>query len=136
MRAKAEVLHCFTCVLRATEQDDVGAGRRTQRQLVEGQALAASLLDARTGSRRETQSADAQLRHLIEAVVIRDGTDNGADLALVRLARVRVRGDSDDLGEGDGGPDRWSINSSMTPTKDSLFTCWCANSSSGGGPSC
>ena len=68
----------------------MGGEHRTHRHLPQPLGdvvdLDTGLLDARAGSRREAQSADAQLRHLIEAVVIRDGTDNGADLALVRLA--------------------------------------------------
>lgn len=104
------MLDSLTGVLGAAEEDDVGAGRGAKSELIEGQALAASFLDPCACGRGEAQSADAQLRHLIEAVVIRDGTNDSADLALVRLGGMLVRRHGDDLGQRDGGPgDRWSI---------------------------
>lgn len=99
--AKAEVLDCLTMALWSTEEDDVGAGGRTQSQLVEGDALAACLLDARTSSLGEAEGADGHLWDLVETDVIGDGTNNGASLAFVRLCGVWVRGHSNDLRKRD-----------------------------------
>jgi hypothetical protein len=82
VRTEAEVLDGFTGVLGSTEEDDVGASGCSESQLVEGEALAAGLLDAGAGSGGEAKSDDAHLGDLIEAVVIGHGADNGSDLAL------------------------------------------------------
>ena len=104
--AKAEVLDGLAGVLWATEKDDVGTSWCTEGELVESKGLTTGLLDASAGGRGEAESADAQLWDLEETVVIGDGTDYGADLALVCLLAVLVGRDSDDLGEGD----RWSVD--------------------------
>lgn len=102
MWAEAEVLDGLTRVLRAAQKDDVGASWRAHGELIEGEAFAAGLLNAGTSGRSEAQSADGHLRHLIEAVVVRDRAYNCTNLALVCLARVLVRSHGSDLGEGDG----------------------------------
>ena len=85
MGTETEVLDGLTGVLGPTEKDDVGASRSTESELVEGEALAASLGDSGTGSGGESESADGHLGDLVDAVVIGNGADNGADLALISL---------------------------------------------------
>jgi hypothetical protein len=99
VRTETEVLDRLARVLGTTEKDDVGTGRRAEGELVEGEALTTSLLDASTGCGGEAESADADLGDLEETVVIGDGADDGADLALVGLAAVLVGRHGDDLGE-------------------------------------
>lgn len=94
------MLDSLTGVLGATEEDDVGASWGTESELVECDGLTTSLLDTGTSSGGELERTDAELWELKETVVIGDGTDNGADLALVDLGGVLVGGDGDDLGEG------------------------------------
>lgn len=103
---KAEVLDSLTGVLGATEEDDVGASWGALGELVEGEALATSLLDAGTSGSGEAESADAHLRDLEEAVVIGDGANDSTDLALVSLGALLVGRNGDDLGEGD----RWGVD--------------------------
>lgn len=98
--SETEVLDSLTGVLGATEKDNVGTGWGTESELVECDGLTTSLLNAGTSSGGELQRADAELGELEETVVIGDGTDDGADLALVDLGGVLVGGDGDDLGEG------------------------------------
>lgn len=100
---KAKVLDGLTGVLGTPEEDHTGASRGTQGQLVKGEALAAGLLDPGTSSGGEAQSADAQLGDLIEAVVVGHGAHDGADLALVCLARVLVGSDGHNLAQADRG---------------------------------
>lgn len=85
VRTKAEVLYGLTRVLRATEEENVRASGCAHGELVEGDALAAGLLDASAGSRSEAKRADGHLGNLIEAVVVCDRADHSADLALVQL---------------------------------------------------
>lgn len=103
MGAKAEVLDGLTGVLGAAEEDHVRAGRGAHGELVEGEALAASLLDAGTSGVGEAQSADGHLWHLIETVVIGDRANHSANLALVSLARGWVVRHGADLGQRDRG---------------------------------
>lgn len=100
---EAEVLDGLTGVLWSTEEDDVAASWGTESELVEGEALTTGLLNAGTGGGGEAQSAHGHLRHLIETVVVSDGGDDGADLALVSLAGVLVGGDRDELAERNRG---------------------------------
>lgn len=108
--AEAEVLDGLTGVLGATEEDDVGASWGTLGELVEGEALATSLLDAGTSGSGEAESADAHLRDLKEAVVIGDGANDSTNLALVGLGALLVGRNGDDLREGD----RWGVDARHT----------------------
>lgn len=99
MRTEAEVLDSLTGVLWSAEEERVGSSRRAHGKLVERQALAAGLLDARTGSRSEAQRGDGELRHLDEAVVVGDGANENNSLALMLFRRVLVRGGSDYPGD-------------------------------------
>lgn len=101
--AKAKVLHGLASILGATEQDDIGAGWGTHGQLVESEALTARFLNASTCGRCKAKGTDAHLRHLVQAVVIGNGTDHRADLALGHLHGAGVVRDSYNLGERDGG---------------------------------
>lgn len=56
----AEVPHSLARVLGATQEHGVGALRRAQRQLVEGDALAASRQNAGTSGFREPQGANCR----------------------------------------------------------------------------
>lgn len=106
VRTEAEVLNGLTGVLWTTEEDDVGTGWGAEGELVEGEALATGLLDAGTCWCSEAKSADAELWDLEETVVVGDGSNNSADLALVSSAAVLVGGHSHDLGERD----RWVVD--------------------------
>jgi hypothetical protein len=99
---EAEVLDGLTGVLGSTEEDGVGTSGETGGNLVDGENLTASLLDASAGRGGEAHGSDGELGELEEAVVVSDGADNDDGLALVVLRVGLVGGGSDDLGEGDG----------------------------------
>ena len=103
MRAKTEVLHGLARVLRATEEDGVGASRGTEGELVEGEALTAGLNDAGACGGGEAESADGQLRELKETGVVGDAGDGGDGLALVGLGGGGLEDGAGDLGERDPG---------------------------------
>ena len=84
--------------LLAAEEDGVRAGRGTERELVEGDGLTASLKDALLRRAREAQRGDGRLGHLQHAVVVRHRADDNDDLAL----QLSLLGLDKDLGEGDG----------------------------------
>jgi len=115
MRAKAKVLHSLTRVLGTTEENNVRTSRGTHSELIESDALAAGLLNARARGRGEAEGADGHLRDLVEAVVIGDGADDGADLALEGWAGDLVGGHADDLGEGKWWSDLGVSRSSRRP---------------------
>ena len=99
---EAEVLDSLTGVLGATEEDGVGTSGETGGNLVDGEDLTTSLLNAGAGRGGEAQGSDGELGKLEEAVVVGDGADNDNGLALIVLRVGPVGGGSDDLGEGDG----------------------------------
>merc|ERR1719379_2325103 len=82
-RRLAHVLLRRARLLRAAEKHRALTKRRLERELVEGEALAAGLHDASTGSLGELERAHAHLRHLHLAEVIRDAADDNRDLALL-----------------------------------------------------
>jgi hypothetical protein len=90
VRTEAEVLDSLTVALWTTEQNDVGASWCAHGQLVEGQALSTRLLDPSTCGCGEAECADSHLWDFIETVVVCDGADHCADLALVCLCRMWV----------------------------------------------
>jgi hypothetical protein len=100
---EAEVLDGLTGVLGSTDEEGVGTGGETGGNLVDGESLTTSLLDAGAGRGSEAHGSDGELGELKEAVVVSDGTDNDNGLALVGLGVRLVGGSRDDLGEGDGG---------------------------------
>jgi len=79
---------------RATEKHRALTQRRTERKLIERNAFAARLRDARTGRFSEAQRADSQLRNVVHAFVVShccDGTCNFAVLAVHVLDQFRER---------------------------------------------
>ncbi|TYZ61010.1 hypothetical protein PybrP1_005365 [[Pythium] brassicae (nom. inval.)] len=87
----------------ATQEYRVRTLRRAERQLVEAEALAAGVRDARARRLRERQSDHRDLRHVQEADVVRHRAHDHCELALVarhvagdaadrhrRLVRVRL----------------------------------------------
>lgn len=104
--AEAKVLDGLTGVLGATEEDTVRASGGTESELIEGEALAASLLNARAGSRSEAKGADGHLGDLKHAVVVSHGTNDGDGLALVLLGGVGVGGNRNDARDGH----RWAVD--------------------------
>jgi len=100
VRAEAEVLHGLARVLGATEKDNVGAGRGTESELIEGKALTAGLDNAGAGGGSEAECADAHFRELEQAGVIGDASDGGNGLALILLGGSGLKDSAGDLGEG------------------------------------
>lgn len=93
------MLDGLTVVPLTTEEDGVGAGRGTESELVEGEALAACSSDTLASGSRETESSDGELGHLGETLVIKDGADSHDGLDIVG---VGVAGLFDDSGDGYG----------------------------------
>ena len=100
---EAEMLVGLTGALGATDEDDVGASRGAEGELVEGQALTAGGENAGAGSGSEAESADAELGALGHASVVGDLGNGGHDLALVLLVGGRPLVKRGDLGEGNRG---------------------------------
>ena len=98
MGAHAEVLDGLPSVALAPEQDGVGTSGRTERELIEGQDLTASLEDALLGGLGEAESGDGQLRDLEQTDIIGDGANNDNGLA---VAVGGARGLLEDAGDGD-----------------------------------
>lgn len=106
------MLDRFPRVLRPPHQQRVTPRGRPQRQLIEGQALAAGLLDARARRGGEPQRRDRDLGHGEQTRVVGDGADHDDGLvaghALRRVGvgfRGRVRGVAGEAGEGEG----WTV---------------------------
>jgi hypothetical protein len=115
---EAEMLEGLTGVLGSTEEDGVGSGGETGGNLVDGEALTTSLLDAGAGGGGEAHSRNGELGDLKHAVVVGDGADlilispcisycfrgsyNDNGLALVGLRGVLVGSGRDNLGQRDG----------------------------------
>lgn len=108
MRTHAEVLEGLAGVLRATEQQGVGAGRSTESKLVESQSLTTGLLNASLGAPGEPQSGDAELGHLEQTVVVGDGSDNNDSLALVDIGLVGRIGELRDARWKPGDGSSWT----------------------------
>lgn len=100
---EAKVLESLTRVLGSAEEEGVGSGGGAGSDLVNGEALTTSLLDASASRGSEAESRNRELGELEHAVVVSDGADNDDGLALVGLGGVLVGRDGDNLGEGDGG---------------------------------
>jgi hypothetical protein len=75
-----EVLGGLAVRFGAAQQQRVLAGRRAQSELVEGQALAASLRNPGTGGLREPQRANSHLRHVKHTHIVRHRADHDSDL--------------------------------------------------------
>lgn len=83
--AVTEVLLGLTNVLATTQQNGVGTLGGTQGKLIEGQALSASLDDARTSGLSETQGGNLQARDLQQARIVSDSADDNCSLVLLSL---------------------------------------------------
>ena len=79
----AEVALRLTGLHGAAKEDGALAKGRAHGQLVEGDALTASLGDAGTGGLGEAQRAYGELWHLVHALVIGDLADDNGDLAVL-----------------------------------------------------
>jgi hypothetical protein len=75
---EAEMLEGLTGVLGSTEEDGVGSSGEAGSDLIDGEALTTSLLDAGTSGGGEAESRNGELGDLKHAVVV----GNGADLML------------------------------------------------------
>ena len=82
MRPKAEMLHGLPRILRPPQQHAIGSLGRPQRQLINRQTLASSLLDPRSRCAGEPQSGNGHLGDGQEAHVIGDGADDDEDLGV------------------------------------------------------
>ena len=102
VRTEAKVLDGLACVLGAAEQQGVGASRGAHGDLVDREALAAGLDNARAGGGSEAERSNGELGHLQEAVVVRHWSNQDNGLALVCFARVLVCGGRNDAGKGHG----------------------------------
>jgi hypothetical protein len=100
---KAEVLDGLTGVLGSTDEEGVGTGGETGGNLVDGESLTTSLLDAGAGRGGEAHGSDGELGELEKTDIVGDGADNDNGLASVGLGGVLVGSGRDDLGEGDRG---------------------------------
>lgn len=87
----AEVLHSVTVRAATLQQHGVRASRGAESQLVERQALASRLHDARASSLREAQSAHLHRGNLDQAHVVRNGAHHHGDLAVSALHVSRQR---------------------------------------------
>lgn len=75
MGTEAEVLDGLTGVLGTTEEDGVGASGEPGSDLIDGEGLTSSLLDAGTSRGSEAEGSDGELGELKETVVVGDGAD-------------------------------------------------------------
>lgn len=82
---QSEVLHGFTSILWSPQQHSVGSFGFHQRKLIKSQALTSGLDNARTGSFRKPECANFQLRHFVEADVVRHSTHDDSNLVLLAL---------------------------------------------------
>lgn len=95
----AKVLDGLAVVPLAPQQDSVRAGRSTESELVEGEALAAGSDDALASGDREAEGSDGELGNLGETLVIEDGANGHDGLGIVG---VGASGLLDNAGDGDG----------------------------------
>ena len=91
VRAETKVLDGLARVLRAAQQQGVRAGRRSQRQLIQRQALSAGSEDPRAHGGGEAQGGNGQLGHQQQPVVVRHRADDDDRLVLVLFDGVPIR---------------------------------------------
>jgi len=106
VRAKAEMLDRLTRVLRSTQQDNIASSRVSHGQLIDRQALSASLFDPGASCGCEAEGCDVQLWDREHAVVVCDGADDGDGLVGVGLFGGLGRDFSCDAGDGHG----WAVD--------------------------
>lgn len=93
-----EVLEDLAAVTGTLKQNSLATSGALERELIEGQDLAASLLDAGTSRLSDVESSDGDLGDREDALVISDGSDDNED-GIGSLA-LSMRSD---LLEGDRG---------------------------------
>jgi len=91
----AKVLDGLAGETRAAEEDGVGASGLADGELVEGDALTASLDDACTGSSSEAKSTDRHLGDLEHARIVNNGADADGGLVASTLHVSRKTGKRD-----------------------------------------
>jgi hypothetical protein len=72
---EAEVLDGLTGVLGSTEEEGVGSSGEAGSNLIDGEALAAGLLNAGASRGGEAEGRNGELGELEKTVVVSDGTD-------------------------------------------------------------
>ncbi len=75
VRTHTEVLNSLPGVPLAAEKYSIGAGWRTESELIKGKGLAASLQDALLGTFREAKGSNRQLGNFEQTDIIRNGAD-------------------------------------------------------------
>ena len=93
------MLDGVTDVPLAPEEHSVGAGRGTEGELVEGEALSTSGEDALPSRSGESESGDADFRYLGHSLVVENGSDSHDGFV---VGRVGATGLFDDAREGEG----------------------------------
>jgi len=87
-----KVLHGFSRVLRASQENDAFTSRCLQRQLIKSQAFAASFGDSRASRRGESQCANRQLWHFVHSHIISNRTNNARNFTLFTFHEFRKLG--------------------------------------------
>ena len=100
LERSTEVLDGLTDVPLSSEEDSVGSGRGTERELVEGDGLTAGSDNSLTSRGGEFESGDGEFGDLRETLVVENGADGDDGLGVVR---VGSSGLLDDAGDGDRG---------------------------------
>ena len=98
---EAKVLDGLTGVLGSSEEQGVASGRGSESQLVQGQDLSSSSLDAGPSSSSEAEGRNTELGNGQEAVVISDSPDDHNGLVVGLLGCV---------GDNARNGDRWSVD--------------------------
>jgi hypothetical protein len=105
VRTETEVLVRLPGVLGSSEEESVGTSGGTESELIQGDGLTTSGLNAGAGSGGESESGDRNLGNREETVIVGDGTDNndGAVVVLgVLLVDVGIGGVARDLAQRHG----------------------------------
>lgn len=97
----AEVSDGLSVVLLSSEEHDVGSGRCSHGELVEGDALTSGLCDSSSGGRGKSQGGDGEFWDVDQSVVVGDGSDDG-DGSLGLGGILRIRDLSGNVGDRDG----------------------------------
>jgi len=79
------VFHSFPSILRSPQQNRVLAQRRTERQVVKGEALAASIHDPGPRRLSEPERSHLHRRHLVDPLVVGHGAHDHSNLVLLAL---------------------------------------------------
>eukprot|EP00216_Chloropicon_sp_CCMP2111_P002548 CAMPEP_0198236666 /NCGR_PEP_ID=MMETSP1446-20131203/2544_1 /TAXON_ID=1461542 ORGANISM="Unidentified sp, Strain CCMP2111" /NCGR_SAMPLE_ID=MMETSP1446 /ASSEMBLY_ACC=CAM_ASM_001112 /LENGTH=219 /DNA_ID=CAMNT_0043918525 /DNA_START=125 /DNA_END=781 /DNA_ORIENTATION=+ len=103
----AEVLDSFTAVLWSPQQDGSSAGGGDESELIESQALSASLQNPLPSSLCEAKGANAELGHLVHADVVCDRADQDSNLAFLSFHELRQ------LGQRQGRPINFAHEESL-----------------------